>query len=405
MINMLIPKNKRGIYIRPLGNCKMDNYDIINHTGDTALTLINYMIDKIHDGKYTVFLEIYHPQRKEQYRQYVLKNKNISFNFVSSSKCFSSVKALTTIIRNLFIRFSCSYWISECVPDIKSYAIKSQKQFIVGYFASCKSDYIYNKKAAAELRRFSQKSNVIIFSTSFLDSIIKSSAYGVPMECFLSIGMARNDLLADKTIPCKANEWLKEKKFTDKTKVILYAPTFRDYESINDVKSRSIWGENYDDDLICNFLKKNDMIVIAKLHSWQNKNAILEKNKSIILYEPTFDFSFYDLFKLSDMMITDYSSIGLDWLFMNKPLIYNLWDYEVYHNERGFAYEPYDDLCGGKIVKNDEELVIAIKETFDKDLYAEKRTRIRNVMYSVQDFSSSEKICKLLLSYINGSNS
>ena len=230
---------------------------------------------------------------------------------------------------------------------------------------------------------------------------MKSAAYGLHMNCFLEYGMPRNDLLGNGIISKKAKEWLDIKKFSKDTKVILYAPTFRDYESMTDVQSRSIWGVNYDDRLICDYLRKNNIIVIAKLHSWQNKSAILQNNDSVIMYEPTFDFSFYDLFKLSDIMITDYSSIGLDWLFMNKPLIYNLWDYEVYHKERGFAYEPYEDLCGGEIVKNTNELIKAIQTALEVDLYSEKRARIKNVMYSVQDYSSSEKAYNLLLSFLN----
>lgn len=398
---MIIPKNKRGIYIKPLENCKIDNYDIINYTADTALTFVNYMLNNVDKGNYTVFLEIYHPERKDKYKDYVTKNKKFDFKFIDSSKCFSSIDAFMIKIKNLFIKLSCVYWISEGVPDIKLYALKSQKQLILGYATSCKSDYIYNNNASARLRGFSKKENVTVLSTSFLDSIIKSSAYGVPMECFLPIGMARNDVFGKENISGKAKKWLDSKINTKTTKIILFAPTYRDYESTNDVKSRSIWGLNYDDNLLNEFLKSNNIIVIAKLHSWQNTCAILKNNESVILYEPTFDFSFYDLFKLADMMITDYSSIGLDWLFMNKPLIYNLWDYEVYHKERGFAYEPYEDLCGGEIVKNTNELINAIQTALENDLYAEKRAKIKNVMYSVQDYSSSEKVCNLLLSFFN----
>lgn len=404
MLNTIIPKNERGIYIRPLGNCKADNYDIINYTADTVLTMVNDMLKKTDGGKYTIYLEVYHPQRISKYVEYISKNKDLTFKFITSSKCFSSIKRLLIILRNLLIKLSCSYWISESVPDIKPYALKSQKQLIVGYATSCKSDCIYDNNAAARLRHFSRKENVTVLSTSFLDAIMKSSAYGVPMECFLPFGMARNDILGKKVVSDKAQAWLNSKKNNGETKVILYAPTFRDYEGIKDVQSRSIWGLNYDDDRLNKFLKESNTIVIAKLHSWQNKNAIFMENNSVILYDATFDFSFYDLFQLSDLMITDYSSIGLDWLFVDKPLIYNLWDYDIYRRERGFAYEPYEDLCGGEIVHNTDELIAAIGTALVKDLYTDKRAKIKQIMYSVQDHSSGEKTYQLLFSDMNDNN-
>ena len=235
IVNLITTKKKNSFYIAPLMNCKEDKYDLLNCASDNALYFVNYLMKKISDFKINIILEVFHPERISEYEQYVSQYENVSIKFVLSQCCFTGIKRYITVLKNAFLKSSCLYWIVEGTPDISTYLVKNQKNIDLGYFASCKSDYIYKNIKSSFFRSYCTKKNTVICSTSFLDSIIKSSAYGVPMECFLPIGMPRNDLLGNGIIQQNAKAWLDKKKFSKNTKVILYAPTYRDYESITDV--------------------------------------------------------------------------------------------------------------------------------------------------------------------------
>ena len=395
IINRMIKKEKRSIFCSPLQNCFIDKYDLINFTSDTVLTFINYIISNQHQEKMKINLIIYHPSRIDEYKRYVEKVKNISFNFIISPNCFHGVNKLIAKLKVLYFKFKSIIWIHENIPALRQYADKSQHQVILGYYSSCKSDYDFDNIRSSKLRRFCKPDNILICSTSYLDSIIKSAAYGVPIQCFREYGLTRNDLIKCNKSG-KLSSWFQLKQIDKDTKIILYAPTYRDYEDKNDVKKRSIWGVGYNDCLINDFLKKHNMLVIAKLHPWQNRHIIRQSYDRILIYEPTFEFSYYDLMPVADIMITDYSSIGLDWLYTGKPIIFNLWDLELYRNKRGLAYEPYEEMCGGEIVHNTEELVKSLSNAIHMDIYEKKRNKIFKIMFK----ENRDSTCKNVYSYI-----
>lgn len=399
--NKLIIKEKGSIFIEPLSkNLRADKYDIMNFTSDTALSLINYWIDHPPANINKIFLIINYPERIELYNHYTSRCTGINFYFLQHYNDFRGIKKLFIKYKNIFLMFKCRTWIFESIGQIRPYSVIGQHQFVLGYFASCKSNYIFDNNISAVYRKFCSPDRATVFSTSSFDSMAKSAAFGVPMNCFLAYGMSRNDYLYSDVHDENALNWLESVRHNYETKIVLYAPTFRDYENKIDAQKRSIWGHGYDDETINRFLKENNIVVIAKLHAWQNNCAISFENKSIILYQPNFDFSFYELMKFANVFITDYSSIGYDWLFMDKPIIYNLWDLEQYRKERGFAYEPYEQVCGGEIVTNTEELLSAINIALKEDIYADKRRKIKDLMFTVQDFSSAQKVTDVIETYL-----
>lgn len=398
LINKIIPKEKNSIFVEPLNNCEIDKYDIINYMSDTALSLINYWIEHPLFEHCKVFLVIHHPERIDLYKQYTEKCKNLDFKFVTYSDKRGGLKKR---ILFFFVLFRCKLWVLEGPWQIRPYAVKSQHQVVLSYFASCKSNYTYDPSSSVAYRKFCTPERVTVISTSHFDSMAKSAAFGVRMQCFLRLGLVRNDYLYSNIHDDKILEWLATIKRNDSTKVVLYAPTFRDYDSVESGHNRSIWGFGYDDDQIDCFLTEKNIVVIAKLHPLQTKNVIASANKSVVLYEANFEYSFYELMKFADVFITDYSSIGYDWLLMDKPIIYNLWDLEKYRKERGLAYEPYEQVCAGEVVTNTDELISAMNTALCEDIYADKRRRIKDLMFTVQDFSSAQKVTDLIETYLD----
>ncbi len=60
--------------------------------------------------------------------------------------------------------------------------------------------------------------------------------------------------------------------------------------------------------------------------------------------------NFYELIGISDGLLSDYSSVAVDYLLLDRPLGYVLADYNIYREKRGFVFEdPLEYMPGEKI--------------------------------------------------------
>ncbi|WP_052009232.1 CDP-glycerol glycerophosphotransferase family protein [Listeria grayi] len=150
-------------------------------------------------------------------------------------------------------------------------------------------------------------------------------------------------------------------------KVILFAPTFRGggrksahypYEYLN---LRKIY-EN---------LQGNDYVFLFKVHF----NTLNKINIPYELSDFFYDVSDYrdinDLMLISDLLITDYSSVCFEFSLLDKPMLFFSPDVENYVSQRGFYYE-YKELIPGKLVQSTTQLITAILENdfeFKKSRY------------------------------------
>ena len=143
---------------------------------------------------------------------------------------------------------------------------------------------------------------------------------------------------------------------------VFYLPTFRDNKDINPVLK--------DDFLIemDNVLRENNIKLYIKPHfssisSWNTS----EKLNNIFILNANEDV--YDWLSISNVLITDYSSVYFDFLLTGRPIIFFPYDLYSYENvERGFIF-PYDEFTPGDKVVTAKELlekIIYLKENYKK---------------------------------------
>ncbi len=169
---------------------------------------------------------------------------------------------------------------------------------------------------------------------------------------------------------------LKNKFHIDKDKkVILYAPTFRDYHVDID--------NNVNFELLLDLKKfhenlSDEYVLILRLHYIQSENLDLsgEISDSIIDLSNLDDIT--DLYLISDILITDYSSSFFDFAHSKKPILFFVPDFERYYNFRGLYQEVKEDLPGKEITDNDE-LINCIKNI---DEYNEKYSEKYELFYN-----------------------
>lgn len=193
------------------------------------------------------------------------------------------------------------------------------------------------------------------------------------------IGLPRNDVYANYT-----NEYMlslrKKMGIPADKKIILYAPTFREYDKTESMevrvsvpihleKWRRMLGEEY--------------ILLFRAH--------YEVAKGLNIVDDDFvrEMSGYpqleDLMIVSDILISDYSSIFFDYSIMAKPMLAFCYDYDRYASERGMYFDIREWLPSAE---NEDELLELLKSD-DESEYLE-RTKAFQKKY-VTAFGSATK--------------
>ena len=380
--NLFFFKNSKNFYAEPLKNCMSDKYDLINASGDSLLSFLNYLINNYDGEKIKIFLVCYDKNRNKELTSFAKKNPNIKFVFIYNTYNNFFGKYLLSI-KKLYYQFVSKTFLLETILSYRKYLLKSQKLYCLSYFTSFKSDL--NLVPSNQ----SPKNWEMICSTSKLDSLFKSASYYVEFNKFMPVGLPRNDsLINNKDNFELKNKILKYYNISSCSKIILYAPTYRDTKINNGYAD--YFTENFLEKL-SEYLEETNSYFITKLHSWQNHTDFIQF-KRVLCYVPTYDFSFYDVMSISDLMITDYSSIGLDWCLLDKPIIFYLYDYKDYSLKRGFSFEPFDMYCPGNIVYNAKELLPSIIDELQNDSHKEKRHQVKKMAFLYDDNNTCKRV-------------
>ena len=106
---------------------------------------------------------------------------------------------------------------------------------------------------------------------------------------------------------------------------------------------------------------------------------------------------FYDFFKFADLMITDFSSIAIDYLISKKPVIFLNSTIDSYSQNRGFIFEDnYEILMAGPKVKTFKDLLMEMKNALTTDIWKEKREEKLPLMHKYFDSKASERVYKIM---------
>lgn len=388
LINVLIPTHQNRYYFRYLENAPGDYYDVLNYGSSNMFSIINYVANHWNGEKLELIVEYYDNNRLDDYKKFseMALKRNVFIRFIEGPKYKNEGINFFLEVKNSILRFSSKYWINESGGTTFFGKLKSQRIICTNYFISCKNDYIPEKR-----NRWGFIDELL--TTALLPSQIISCSVGVALDKCMITGFPRNDTILNSKKKEYVYEWLKSIISFNPEKIIVFAPTYRDYER-NVSGHRPLFG--YDTHDLQAFLEKTESIIIYKLHPYHTID-IDSVPKNIIPYYSNYNFSLYDVMSVADSVICDYSSVAYDFLLADKPIIYNLYDLEQYEATRGLSYEPYDLFCAGEIVKNEEELIGALEHVvYGKDLYRERRREMTKIFHKYTDSDSVQRAYEIV---------
>lgn len=205
------------------------------------------------------------------------------------------------------------------------------------------------------------------------------------------------------------SEFIKKLGISSKNKVILWMPTFRKSKSVALSEQYEFSNTGlpilYTEKSLKRFdeyLTSNNITILLKVHHLQADLPVFKKkfNNIIIIKDEQIKKAGLQLYQFiagTDGLITDYSSIAIDYLLMDKPIIFTLDDYEEYDKSRGFIIDNAKDYMPGHHVYNYDDLIKALDDVSNnKDYYKSDRAKILPLYHKYSDGNSSARVLNFL---------
>lgn len=184
-----------------------------------------------------------------------------------------------------------------------------------------------------------EKPSEIRLAQSKYDVEVFSRAHGIPKENFRIIGLPRNDELIKGNSPEHISEIKRKMGLVYDKKIILYAPTFREFERdknnnctleppLNLKKWETVLGDEY-------ILLYRAHYEVARTLNFSNSDFVYDVSS----YE-----NISELMLVSDVLISDYSSVFFDYSILGRPMFVFAYDFEIYNKYRGLYFDIRKEL-------------------------------------------------------------
>lgn len=240
--------------------------------------------------------------------------------------------------------------------------------------------------------------------TGSLSQTMFAKAFGVKEETVLPVGYPRNDLLYKG----KKNKIAIKEKLTIHTynKIILWMPTYRK-SIVGDIRidgtevNNPFYIENFDPQYFNSILKKHNTLCLLKPHPMAPKYDTLHlSNLKIIddkwIYDH--DLDLYEFVGTTDILISDISSIIIDYMLLDQPILCMSEDFEQYKNSRGFYFENIEEMIPTKVLTDKEDFLNSLEYLLadHNDPFENKRIKLKKEFFIHEDGKSTERLLNFL---------
>lgn len=208
----------------------------------------------------------------------------------------------------------------------------------------------------------------------------------------LQIGYPRNDLFyrndqhdLSKRIKSRLNI-----PSNDHRKIVLYAPTFRDNQTTKNnrftfdiemdlMKMQEILGEDY--------------IILLRMHVVINNKLKLDEELSDFVIDVSSYSDMQELLLVTDVLITDYSSVMFDFANTKRPMLFFTYDLETYRDDvRGF-YMDFEREAPGPLVRTTSEIIESLQNIEDiEEKYLNKYYKFHQTYCNLEDGNASKRV-------------
>ena len=253
------------------------------------------------------------------------------------------------------------------------------------------------------------RSDTHFVATSSKTKEIFAEVFGVGPERMIVTGQARTDrLFVPDVASTKARLGL---GIDAQTKLFLWLPTYRQTA----MGQARIDGRASDNVFNCDafpaeafdaYLRQNNAVCIIKPHPMAPVPTCASLNNLVTISDNWLHargLTLYQLAGVSDCLISDISSIVIDFLLLDRPLVLLFEDIDEYTASRGFVFDPIEDWLPARVNRDFAAFSDDIAAVIDgHDRYRSVRTRLKKIFFAYEDDHSTARILKHVLHLDSG---
>lgn len=239
------------------------------------------------------------------------------------------------------------------------------------------------------------KYDVMISTSDFVTDYAFSNVFDY--KKIVNAGYPRTEVLVnhketDKNLVMVEHDIYEWVKNTDKS-VVIYMPTWRSDSYDNNPINLEKLNE---------FASTNSLIIVIKMHPLVRPDSFFDTleseryqftqgyQQSIVFYPSVNDI--YPLLSISSLLITDYSSIYFDYLLIDKPIIFFVYDKQVYVEQHGDFMLDFDKFTPGMKPTDMPSLLNSILISLRSDEHQHQRQLLVQQLYEQKNIGNSSRV-------------
>lgn len=356
---------------------------------DNARALFEYLLENEYNRKYELVWLVKNPLEFERYHE-TPNLSFLSFDWSDSEKKEERDTYYRALCLAKYIFFTDAYGFAR---NCRSDQIRVQLWHGCGFktrvnFVRCEKRYEYT--------------TVI----SDVYSKIHQDIYGLREDQILVTGYAKQDWLFHPVV-----DWKERLEIPKAEKYVFWLPTFRSAnEQLENLNEYELFGQMgfpvvYTYEMLEQLdalLKSLDIVLVIKLHPFQNREKIGKIDmKNIVMLDngqlAEKDIQINQLLGHADALISDYSSVAVDYMLLDRPIAFTLDDVEEYEQSRGFVFDRIKEWLPGMEIETFDDMCIFIKEVESNvDSTGAKRKMLMGRMHKYQDDNNCKRIMEAL---------
>ncbi|HFI0054599.1 TPA: CDP-glycerol glycerophosphotransferase family protein [Streptococcus suis] len=337
------------------------------------LTTINRFLPK-HKRRIVLYSNLgFRDNVKALYDYLVANDYHKTYQLVCLSNNFYSLKKEKGIVyTNIYIGLFYFLFSKYFFYSFGKYPIKpSPKQTVVNLWHGMPLKKIGNLEDHLKEKDFNYFTH-LVSSSDFFTPIMKK-AFHATDDQIIKVGNVRNDELFK----------------LEKKRKIIWMPTYRDVVNLEEQEILFTLDEG-DLTRLNALLDQHDYTLYIKLHPLEKRPLSITKECKRIQLLSDQDLSdqaisLYEFLGETAALITDYSSVFVDYYLLNRPIAFTIDDLKKYNTDRGFVVENIEDLMAGAKILTKEDLLDFFQDTVNGvDRYQVKREEINHLLNDIQ---------------------
>lgn len=222
-----------------------------------------------------------------------------------------------------------------------------------------------------------------------LSRLVRSAEFGIPPDRISVVGTPRQSLL----VPGPSTG--------DSGPAVVWAPTYRRTDRgrarVDGSEDALTAGDGPRSPALLSVLDEHEATLWFRPHPADSRGMSDEVGGRVRLADDAAlqarGTTFYELLASADVLVTDYSSIWVDWLLTQRPAISFCPDLTSYRSGRGLVLEPHEAWFPGPVVTTSAELAEALDRVLGgDDPHAQRRAGLRAQLHARHDRPATEAV-------------